>query len=703
MRARPLASTLVLLLAACTDGGGETDSDAASDSATGTVGATTTTTASSLSGGESETGTSAGSVSASATGTTGVTSTTDGTSASTSESTSVGTTSVGTTGTTEPTSTTDPTEGTTDGMTTGGPVCGPPPDTVDDVLPNAACEIDLQQGTFTPVVEWKWGSSPFCGPPVAGQTIDSNNSGEIDSADLPVIYLYQSGTVVALWGDGSGVAWQKAGSYGADGGFALGDLDGDGWSELITANATTVCALDARDGTEKWCTPGLAASLDTYGYSYPAVADMDGDGFAEVIAGNTILDHTGVILGKGAFGKGAAPYGGQMNASTYGAVSAVTDLDGDGVQEVVTGNAAYDLDGLTIWQNGGLDGLVAVADFDGDGEGEIVKTSGIHVRGMESDGTEVWGPITYGGNLGVPAIDDLDGDDVPEIVLGAQNKLVAMEWGGQVIWTATIADNSGAAGPVLFDFEMDGYPEVLYADETTIRFFSGLDGSVKFTSNAHKSYTILETPIVADVDGDHQVEIVLGHCSADANIGAITIYGDQDKSWPPGRKIWNQHTYHITNVADFGGVPAKYQSNWLGKGAFNSFRSADVGQQPGEYHDLQAEIVSVCEEECEDGTFYMAARIRNGGTLEVPAGIPVTVRAGLGGPIVVTQDTTQPVPPGKTGEILWFAFEAKKLAQSQPVITVDDTGFGEGTIFECDEMNNTAVWPEEVCPTVMPG
>jgi hypothetical protein len=244
---------------------------------------------------------------------------------------------------------------------------------------------------------------------------------------------------------------------------------------------------------------------------------------------------------------------------------------------------------------------------------------------------------------------------------------------------------------------------VLYADEQKIRFFSGVDGSLKFESGDHASYTILETPIVADVDGDNQVEIVLGHCNGNANIGALTVYGDKDKTWPPGRKIWNQHTYAITNVTDLGGIPNDFKSNWLGNNTFNSFRSGDAGQAPGEFYDLQAEIIGVCEDKCEMGNFYMAARIRNAGTLDAPAGLPVTVRAGLGGPIVVTQDTTQPVPAGKTGEILFFDFEAKKLAKSQPVITVDDTGVGEGEVFECDELNNTAVWPDEVCPTVEPG
>ena len=62
----------------------------------------------------------------------------------------------------------------------------------------------------------------------------------------------------------------------------------------------------------------------------------------------------------------------------------------------------------------------------------------------------------------------------------------------------------------------------------------------------------------------------------------------------------------------------------------------------------------------------MTARPRNAGTLEAPAGLPVTVRAGLGGPIVATLETTQPIAPGKTGELLFFEFAAEDLAQSQP-------------------------------------
>ncbi len=565
-----------------------------------------------------------------------------------------------------------------------------------EVSLNEECDVELQTGSFTPVVEYHYGSTTFCGPPAIGQIVDSNGSGAIDDADLPAIIIYQSGRVVAVKGDNSGVFWEsRASNIGQDGGFAVGDLDGDGWPEVVAGGTTTVVALDGRTGATFWTSPNLASSMDTMGYNYPAISDMDHDGNPEVTVGNAILDGaTGTLLGRGRYGKGAAPYGGTPGASTYGTLSIPTDLDGDGVEELVTGDAAYNMDGSAKWTNGGLDGLIAVADFDGDGDGEIVKTSGVFVTGMETDGTELWS-VSYatGGNtnLGAPAIDDLDADGTPDIVFAAQNSLVALEWGGTRKWTARISDQSGAAGPVLFDFENDGYPEVLYADEGSIAFFNGLDGSVKFRSTEHGSYTILETPVIADVDNDDQVEIVLGHCSWNRS---FSVYGDADETWPPGRKIWNQHGYQITNVDDVGGIPATGGPNWP---EYNSFRSGDAGQPPGEWHDLQVEIFDVCDKECDGDKVYVGAWVGNAGNLEAPAGIPVSITAGPSGAVLATLYTTQAIAPGEEGEALLFEVSASALGTAKPVAKADFDEAGAGVLYECDELNNVYDWGAKAC------
>jgi hypothetical protein len=568
--------------------------------------------------------------------------------------------------------------------------CGELSATAHDVALNTECEIDLQTGTFTPEVEFHVGNSSFCGPPAVGQIVDSNGNGAIDFDDMPAIVYYSGGKVIALKGDNSGEYWRsQAGNVGQDGGFAIGDVDLDGWPEVIAVNSTTVTALSGRTGQTLWTSRPLSG-LDSYGYNYPSIADMDGDGKPEVTVGYNILNgEDGSLQAAGNRGKGAAPYGGQGN-STYGTLSVPMDIDNDGIMELLTGNTFYNPDGSIKAQNNGPDGLVAVADFDGDGEGEIVITSGIYVSGIETNGSIAWGPKTYTGNLGAPAADDLDGDGLPEVMFAAQNTLVALQWGGRVVWETRISDSSGAAGPVLFDFELDGYPEVLYADETTIRFFSGIDGSVRLTSSEHGSYTILETPVVADVDNDGEVEIVLGHCSWTKS---LTVYGDRDHSWPPGRKIWNQHGYSISNIADLGSVPSS-TPNWP---EYNSFRSGDIGRPPGEYLDLGGEIVDVCDDECGKDKVYIGAWVTNAGNIEAPAGIPVSILAGPGGAVLATQSTTQPIPSGKTGELLVFEVSAAALGVAKPVVVADSDAAGFGMVTECNEDNNVETWGERVC------
>lgn len=586
--------------------------------------------------------------------------------------------------------------------TTFSDVCAGLGGTAHDVPLNETCDVGLQTGTFTPVVEYEFGSTSFCGPPAVGRLVDSDGSGALDAGDMPAIVIFQGGAtgtedgrVVAVRGDNSGVYWESEDGMGQDGGFAIGDLDGDGWPEVVVGGVTRIHALDGRTGAVVWTSPDISRHLDPLGYTHPSLSDMDHDGDPEVTAGSVILNHDGTIQAEGHFGRGAAFLEGNEAYTSYGVLSVPVDLDADGVEELVAGDAAYGPDGSVKWRNNGRDGLIAVADFDGDGEGEIVKTSGWYITGMESDGTEVWGPLNYGYygvNIGPPAIDDLDGDGTPDIVFAAQYTLYALDWGGTEKWAASIGDVSGAAGPVLFDFELDGYPEVLYADETTVRFFSGLDGSVKMESGDHGSRTIVETPVVADVDNDGHVEIVVGHCSWDKS---FTVYGDAEDSWPPGRSTWNQHGYSVSNVGEFGEVPVTRTPNWP---EFNSFRSGDVGQPPGDYVDVQVEIFDVCASECAAGKVFVGAWVENAGTVEIPAGIAVSVRAGPTGPVLATQLTTVAVPSGRTGEPLFFELEAASLGDAAPFALADHDEAGGGVVFECDEQNNGEEWGAGACP-----
>ena len=93
----------------------------------------------------------------------------------------------------------------------------------------------------------------------------------------------------------------------------------------------------------------------------------------------------------------------------------------------------------------------------------------------------------------------------------------------------------------------------------------------------------------------------------------------------------------------------------------------------------------------------MTARVRNAGTLEVPAGLAITLRAGETGPVVAAQLTTRQIPAATTGELVVFVVDAADLAGTLPVVTVDDQGAGDAKLYECDEQNNTATWSTPVC------
>ncbi len=498
--------------------------------------------------------------------------------------------------------------------------------------PDESCENEVAVGTFTPVVEYhkaSWtadsSSNSIMMTPVVGSLDDDNGDGVINEDDTPdiVVVTYGSyGTLRAVSGDGAyelfNISNQQLQGQGA---VALGDIDNDGIQEIVALTSTTVKAFE-NDGTLKWTSPSISGAI--YGTSdAPAIADMDGDGRPEIIAGSAILNgRDGTIRGRGAYGRG-----GTYNVGT---TAFAADIDGDGVQEVVTGNALYTPDGATIWYNGQTDGYVAAADFDNDGKGEIVVMYAGTVRLQDDNGTVLWSnTIDNAGSYygGPPTVADFDGDGEPEIGVAGRSNYTVFEGNGTKLWVQPTQDSSsGNTGSAVFDFEGDGVAEVVYADETRLWVFSGPDGAVKLSSTEHSNGTWLEYPIIADVDGDGQAEIVVAHTSGRTG---FTVFGDQDESWRPGRKIWNQHAYSITNVEDDGGIPKSPAQNWL---TYNNFRSGDMDAGDGlKAPDLTVELGDICEIDCDEDRLLLWVHPGNLGASDVTSGAELVVIAGIGG------------------------------------------------------------------------
>lgn len=554
-----------------------------------------------------------------------------------------------------------------------------------DVGVNDECDVPYSTGTFTPVVEWELRGNNAYGPPIVANLDDDNADGLIGAGDTPDVLIVKNDNsgMAAIDGATGVIKWTSRAPQDGLSQVAVGDVDGDGVPEIAVSDGSATIMLMDNVGTLLWRTSIVTQwnGLQLYSSLNPAIADLDGDGFAEIVAGNNILSHDGTILGTGRFGIGSCPNAG--GSLLEGSIAVPVDVNGDGTLEVVVGNAAYNMDGTALYSNSLADGTVAVADFDLDGEPEFAVNSGNQVYTLESDMTPTGWSFAFSGTnyVGPLAADDLDGDGQPEFVAAAASELVAFRWDGTRLWSQRVTDSSGAAGVVLFDFENDGYPEVVYADEVSVRVFNGLDGRVKLTSTDHSSYTLFETPVVADVDNDGEVEIIMAH--GQGQFG-VTVYGDADNSWPAGRPVWNQHAYSITNVDDDGGIPTAQAPNW---DAYNNFRSGNAGLPPSSWNDVSAEIVEVCTDECPD-KLYLLVRVWNQGTEEVPAGLNVVVRAGPDGAVVATTTTPAAIASGMTSDGFAIEVDGALLGGAAPFVEADRDGDLNGYLGECVEENN---------------
>ena len=146
--------------------------------------------------------------------------------------------------------------------------------------------------------------------------------------------------------------------------------------------------------------------------------------------------------------------------------------------------------------------------------------------------------------------------------------------------------SSAVTGSSIFDFDGDGEAEVVYSDEVRFRIYEGKSGQELF-SICNTTGTLLEFPVVADVDNDGQADIIVVSnaysgltCDGQKNSG-IRIFGSKGGNFVKTRRVWNQHGYTVTNIEEDGTVPRVPKQNWKVSG-LNNFRQ---NKQPeGEFN-----------------------------------------------------------------------------------------------------------------------
>jgi hypothetical protein len=73
---------------------------------------------------------------------------------------------------------------------------------------------------------------------------------------------------------------------------------------------------------------------------------------------------------------------------------------------------------------------------------------------------------------------------------------------------------------------------------------------------------------VSDVDNDGSAEIIV--VSNNGNQPTVQSFGEAESRWIQARRIWNQHTYHVTNVREDATIPQVEPHHWE---LLNTFRT----------------------------------------------------------------------------------------------------------------------------------
>jgi hypothetical protein len=156
-------------------------------------------------------------------------------------------------------------------------------------------------------------------------------------------------------------------------------------------------------------------------------------------------------------------------------------------------------------------------------------------------------------------------------------------------------DSSRVTSSSVFDFNGDGAAEVVYNDECYFRVYDGATGGI-YLAIPSLSRTIIENPVVADVDNDGNAEIVFVQNNETLQCGEVNldswpdgdndvsraelpngleVWGDPSDVWVAARRVWNQHSYHVTNVLESGGIPLHEPESWkpLNGRLYNTYRS----------------------------------------------------------------------------------------------------------------------------------
>jgi serine/threonine protein kinase len=302
--------------------------------------------------------------------------------------------------------------------------------------------------------------------------VDVNDDGvlEVIAAGKGDYTTNQQAIIIAF--DRSGTyLWQAQGIYEEVTDLGYGDVDNDGDTDVIAAVGTypwgggELMIMDGATGSHSWSEglgSGTPQGLD--------IGDVDGDGYLDVVVEN--YDNK-VFLLDGFSGELLW----EREKSWYGRDVVIADIDDDGTQEIISGAGqivVFDPNGNQEWMAGieeeGMD--ISVGDINGDGRIEVILSSGFSGVSAVFDGggQTLW----ERDRSGVHIIGDVNGDGTDDIVFATIRywgievpySIDAVDGENNTLWSYSLDSIFNEHGFAMITVDLDGDPakEVLVAN-----------------------------------------------------------------------------------------------------------------------------------------------------------------------------------------------------------------------------------------------